>query len=207
MRGDDVGVTAMGAGTVLPGNLAEAVAAELAGERIRFLFFWKPEPVTPGVVGPECLGQWWEGEFTEGGHVFRTAEHYMMAHKAWLFGDTEIADRIRAAGHPREVKRLGRQVRGFSEEVWREHRTGIVTRGNLAKFGGSPELRDYLVGTRDRVLVEASPLDRIWGIGLGARNEDAMHPSRWRGQNLLGFALMAVRDTLMSGGHAAAPPA
>ncbi|WP_052851871.1 NADAR family protein [Streptomyces avicenniae] len=191
----------------LPRSVAEAVVAEEAGARTRFLFFWKPEPVTPGGVGPECLGQWWEGEFSEDGHVFRTAEHYMMAHKAWLFGDEEIAERVLEAGHPRDVKRLGRQVRGFDEAVWTERRSAIVTRGNLLKFGGSPALRDYLVGTRDRVLVEASPLDRIWGIGLGAGNADAMHPSRWRGLNLLGFALMDVRDTLISGASSAPGPA
>jgi ribA/ribD-fused uncharacterized protein len=87
-------------------------------------------------------------------------------------------------------------VRGFDEEVWAAHRFAIVTDTNVAKFGHDARRRDYLVGTGDRVLVEASPRDRIWGIGLAADHEDATRPERWRGENLLGFALMAAREQL-----------
>lgn len=100
----------------------------------------------------------------------------MMAHKAWLFGDGETTARILAAEHPGEAKKLGREVRGFDGAVWDEHRYGIVVRGNIAKFGEHPEMKDFLLGTRSRVLVEASPVDRIWGIGLAADDERAASP-------------------------------
>ncbi|MEV8638602.1 NADAR family protein [Streptosporangium sp. NPDC051023] len=182
--------------TRLPRSVAEAVAAERDGARLRHLFFWGHQPPRDGGVGAGCLSQWWEAAFTDEGHVFLSAEHYMMAHKAWLFGDDETAGRVLAAGHPGEAKKLGREVRGFDEAVWNEHRYEIVVRGNIAKFGGHPELGSFLLGTRDRVLVEASPVDRIWGIGLTADDERAASPSMWRGLNLLGFALMDARDAL-----------
>lgn len=94
------------------------------------------------------------------------------------------------------AKALGRQVRGFRESAWERERFAIVVRGNLAKSGQHPELREYLAGTRARVLAEASPTDRVWGIGLEASDSRAEDPRQWRGLNLLGFALMAVRDRL-----------
>nr|WP_031168005.1 NADAR family protein [Streptosporangium roseum] len=180
----------------LPHSVEEAITAEQAGRRLRYLFFWGHRPPRGGGVGAGCLSQWWEVAFTVDGHLFRSAEHYMMAHKAWLFGDGETAARILAAGHPGEAKKLGREVRGFDESVWDEHRYEIVVRGTIAKFGRHPELRDFLLGTRGRVLVEASPVDRIWGIGLTADDERAASPATWRGPNLLGFALMDARDAL-----------
>ncbi|TDE51217.1 NADAR family protein [Nonomuraea mesophila] len=101
-----------------------------------------------------------------------------------------------AAGHPGEAKALGRTVRGFDEATWNAHRYGIVVRGNIAKFGQHAELAAFLKGTSNRVLVEASPLDRVWGIGLAATDERAASPTTWLGLNLLGFALMAARDAL-----------
>ncbi|RJL32593.1 NADAR family protein [Bailinhaonella thermotolerans] len=180
----------------LPRSVEEAIAAESEGRRIRFLFFWGHRRPAGGGVGAGCLSQWWEAEFAEDGHVYRSAEHYMMAHKALLFGDEETAGRILAAAHPGEAKRLGREVRGFDEDEWARRRFGIVVRGNIAKFGAHPELAAYLLATRDRVLVEASPRDRIWGIGLAAGDPRAASPSAWRGLNLLGFALMSARDAL-----------
>ncbi|MET8337776.1 NADAR family protein [Streptosporangium canum] len=180
----------------LPRSVEETITAEQAGRRLRYLFFWGHQPSRGGGVGAGCLSQWWEVAFTADGHLFRSAEHYMMAHKAWLFGDGETAARVLAAGHPGEAKKLGREVRGFDGSVWDEHRYEIVVRGNIAKFGRHPELRDFLLGTRGRVLVEASPVDRIWGIGLTADDERASSPATWRGPNLLGFALMDARDAL-----------
>ncbi|GAA4563140.1 NADAR family protein [Planotetraspora kaengkrachanensis] len=172
------------------------MAAERAGERLRYVFFWGHRPAPGASAGAGCLSQWWSADFTEDGHVFRSAEHYMMAHKAWLFGDDETASAILAADHPAEAQKLGRTVRGFDDATWAAHRFGIVTRGNIAKFGQHAELGTFLLGTRSRVLVEASPRDRIWGIGLGAGNELAASPATWRGLNLLGFALMDARDAL-----------
>ena len=130
------------------------------------------------------------------GVSYPSAEHYMMAAKARLSGDGEAAERILAAPHPGAAKALGRQVHGFDEQCWAEHRFDAVVAGNTAKFGQHPELRDFLAGTGSRVLAEASPLDRVWGIGLAADDERATSPERWPGLNLLGFALMEVRHQL-----------
>lgn len=129
----------------------------------------------------------------------------MMARKALLFGDEVVAARILGASHPGEVKALGRQVRDFDEARWADHRVGIVIAGNLAKFSQTPELRDYLLATGGRVLVEASPVDRIWGIGLAADDERASQPATWLGLNLLGFALMEVRARLAERSARTAP--
>ncbi|TDD48872.1 NADAR family protein [Nonomuraea terrae] len=180
----------------LPMTVDEAIAAEKSGRRLKYLFFWGHQPARDGGVGPGCLSQWWPITFTEDGHTYASAEHYMMVHKAWLFGDGESAALILAAGHPGEAKDLGRTVRGFEEDTWRARRFEIVVRGNVAKFGQHPQLRDFLLGTGNRVLVEASPRDRVWGIGLTATDEQAASPSAWQGLNLLGFALMAARATL-----------
>jgi ribA/ribD-fused uncharacterized protein len=180
----------------LPMTVDEAIAAERSGRHVKYLYFWGHQPARDGGVGPGCLSQWWPVTFTEDGHTYASAEHYMMAHKAWLFGDGESADRILAAGHPGEAKKLGRTVRGFDEPTWDAHRFGIVVRGNVAKFGAHDDLTEFLLGTSGRVLVEASPLDRVWGIGLAASDERAASPAAWQGANLLGFALMAARDTL-----------
>lgn len=180
----------------LPYTVNEAIAAEQAGQHLRYLFFWGHRPARDGSVGAGCLSQWWPVSFTQDGHGFASAEHYMVAHKAWLFDDHATAAQILAAGHPGEAKTLGRTVEGFDEEVWNAHRFDIVVRANLAKFGQHPELKEFLLATRNRVLAEASPVDRIWGIGLTADDERAASPATWRGLNLLGFALMAARDAL-----------
>jgi ribA/ribD-fused uncharacterized protein len=120
----------------------------------------------------------------------------MMWRKAMLFDDPATARDILAVAHPRQAKALGRRVTGFDDRVWDEHRFDVVVEGNLAKFGQHPELGAVLLNTGDRVLVEASPLDRVWGIGLSRDDPAAPDPARWRGLNLLGFALMRVRAAL-----------
>ena len=166
------------------------------GGQPKYLLFWGHQPPPAGGVGKGCLRQWWPAAFTVDGVSYPTAEHYMMAAKARLSGDAEAAAKILAAPHPGAAKALGRQVRGFDEQRWAEHRFGVVVAGNLAKFGQDPQLRDFLDGTGSRVLVEASPQDRVWGIGLAAGDERAGSPERWPGLNLLGFALMEVRNQL-----------
>jgi ribA/ribD-fused uncharacterized protein len=167
-----------------------------SGERVKFLYFWGHQPQRDGSIGPGCLSQWWPSEFTEDGVTYRSAEHYMMAGKARLFGDLPAVDRILAARTPAEAKNLGREVRGFDEGAWAAARFGIVVAGSTAKFGQDPALRAYLLNTGRRVLVEASPLDRVWGIGLAADDPRAADPAGWRGLNLLGFALMEARASL-----------
>ncbi|MFJ5264593.1 NADAR family protein [Streptomyces sp. NPDC088387] len=167
-----------------------------AGSRVKYLHFWGHRPLPDGRVGASCLSQWWPSAFTVAGVEYATAEHWMMAEKARLFGDAAAAERVLAAGHPAEAKKAGRLVRGFDDAVWERERFPIVVEGGVHKFGADPELRGFLLGTGARVLVEASPVDRIWGIGLAADAPAAQDPERWRGLNLLGFALMAARERL-----------
>lgn len=159
-----------------------------------FVFFWNPEPELDGSIGPGCLSQWWPAPFVVDGVRYATAEHFMMAGKARVFGDVEAEASVLADDDPAHAKAVGRAVRGYDTAVWAEHRVDVVTRGNVAKFSQHPDLATYLASTGDAVLVEASPEDRIWGIGLAADHPDASRPGRWPGRNLLGFALADVRD-------------
>ena len=177
-------------------NRQDLLRAVRSGLRVRYLFFWGHKPLPSGQVGKPCLSQWWPAPFTVNGFVYATAEHFMMAEKARLFGDEQTRAQILKAGSPKAAKQLGRQVNRFREDVWVEARLQIVVAANLAKFGQNHELEAFLLGTKDKVLVEASPLDRVWGIGMTADNEQAMNPEQWRGLNLLGFALMEVRRQL-----------
>ena len=177
-------------------HLTALLVRETAGERIDFLHFWGHRPNKDGSVGQGCLSQWWPQPFTVDGVSYASAEHWMMAGKARLFGDDEGLAAVLAAASPGAAKAAGRRVRGFDESRWVAARYGIVVAGNRAKFGQHPPLRAVLLATGRRVLVEASPYDRICGIGMAASHPDAHTPSRWRGRNLLGFALMLARDRL-----------
>ncbi|MEU8971605.1 NADAR family protein [Streptomyces monashensis] len=175
----------------------EALISEVrSGARVKYLHFWGHRPTKDGSVGASCLSQWWPSPFVVDGVEYATAEHWMMAGKARLFEDAEAERRILAAGHPSEAKKAGRLVRGFDEAIWERERFRIVVEGSVHKFASDDALRAFLLGTGDRVLVEASPVDRVWGIGLAATDEAAMDPRRWKGPNLLGFALMAARERL-----------
>ncbi|MDT7785121.1 MAG: hypothetical protein QOF58_3540 [Pseudonocardiales bacterium] len=165
---------------------------------MKFLFFWGHQPERDGSIGKGCLSQWWPCSFVVDGRSFASAEHYMMWRKALLFSDDAVAARVLAARTPAEAKALGREVSGFDAALWTSSRLEIVVSGNLAKFGQDPLLRSYLLGTGSRVLVEASPLDRVWGIGLAADDPRASDPASWLGLNLLGEALMEVRSRLSS---------
>jgi len=177
-------------------HLAAVLAAEAAGEPIDFLFFWGHQPRPDGTIGPGCLSQWWPAPFTEDGVTYPTAEHWMMAGKARLFHDDQGLTSVLAAPSPKGAKAAGRAVRGYRDEAWAAARFDLVIAGNLAKFRQNPDLAAFLCATARKVLVEASPCDRIWGIGMAAAHPDATRPSLWRGTNLLGFALMNVREQL-----------
>ena len=178
------------------------VRAVRTGARVKYLHFWGHRPLPDGRIGASCLSQWWPSPFVVDGVTYATAEHWMMAGKARLFGDTEAERRVLAADHPSVAKKEGRLVRGFDEAAWERERFGIVVEGSVHKFGTDDALRSFLLGTGERVLVEASPVDRVWGIGLAATDEGALDPERWRGPNLLGFALMEARDRLRGVGDA-----
>ncbi|PRP82786.1 hypothetical protein PROFUN_10001 [Planoprotostelium fungivorum] len=154
----------------------------------QYTFFWRPHE-KHGV-----FGQWSDHPFTVDGNRFYTAENYMMYQKAMLFNDAKTAAKILASNDPRKVKGLGRAVANFDELAWEQHRLQIVIDGNMAKFQQNEDAKRALLSTGDRILVEASPLDRIWGIGF--KKEDAMqHVEHW-GLNLLGQALMETRSRL-----------
>ncbi|NUO53491.1 MAG: NADAR family protein [Polyangiaceae bacterium] len=179
-----------------PLSVAELDARE---ELPDFLFFWGHAAKGPR-LGSECLSQWYPASFIVNGICFHTAEHYMMWSKARLFDDEVVAEQITGTREPARAKALGRSVRNFDQQTWEDERFGIVVEGSTAKFSQNTELGAFLLGTKNKVLVEASPRDTIWGIGLGAANPNARIPARWRGLNLLGFALMKARAVLRKGG-------
>ncbi|SEL84266.1 hypothetical protein SAMN04487910_3440 [Aquimarina amphilecti] len=166
------------------------------GKSLKYLFFWGHTPNKDGSIGKSCFSQWWNQFFTVEGIVYKTAEHWMMAEKARLFKDIEILNEIIDCNQPMEAKQLGRKVRNFDPKIWDAHKYEIVKQGNYHKFSQYEEQKQFLLNTKKRIIVEASPRDRIWGIGMGQANEKAQNPNLWRGQNLLGFALMEVRDML-----------
>lgn len=179
-------------------SLAELQRATARGETFTYLFFWGHRARRDHKLSPTCLSQWWPCEFVVDGQRYPTAEHFMMAEKARLFGDEAARADILSTTDPGKAKALGRKVRAFDERRWAEARFDIVVRGNVAKFGQNEPMCHFLLGTRDKILVEASPTDRVWGIGLAADHPDAAEPAAWPGQNLLGFALMRARETLRS---------
>ena len=149
------------------------------------------------------LSQWEPCVFTVDGVEYNCAEQYMMAQKALLFGDHDTHAMIMESESPRTQKKLGRVVDGFDEDVWHEEEDNgmprcwnIVRRGNLAKFSQNPCLRELLLETGDALIAEASPEDRVWGIGLGEDDPAAREPANWRGLNWLGEVLMDVRASL-----------
>jgi ribA/ribD-fused uncharacterized protein len=166
------------------------------GETIKYIFFWGHSGKNNDEVGKFVFSQWYPSAFVVDNIEYKTSEHWMMAHKAKLFGDNEIFEKILKADKPGEVKELGRQIRGFDELKWSERKFEIVKTGNIHKFSQNKKLKDFLISTGDRILVEASPTDNIWGIGLGQDAKMIENPHTWRGENLLGFALMEVRDFL-----------
>jgi ribA/ribD-fused uncharacterized protein len=157
----------------------------------RYTFFFRPE---------SPFSQWHPSRFEVDGVAFRCAEQFMMHGKARLFDDAEVAAEILAATTPREHKALGRKVRGFDDAVWRRERERIVYQGSRAKFGQDPALRAALLATRGTELVEASPYDRIWGVGLSMDDPAIDDPASWRGKNLLGRILTRLRDELIAEG-------
>jgi len=159
------------------------------GKNFDYVFFWTPT----GKNGK--LGQWYPCSFTVDGHTYSCTEQYMMAQKAILFGDEEIFQEILSTDDPKKMKALGRKIKNFDPALWGANKCRIVYEGNMAKFGQNPEFKKLLLDTGDKVLVEASPYDKIWGIGLKDYQAAKVHPSEWQGENLLGFALMQVRDS------------
>jgi ribA/ribD-fused uncharacterized protein len=169
----------------------------LKTNQIEYLFFWGHQPSKDGTITQSCLSQWWLQSFKDAeGTEYSSAEQYMMAEKARLFGDKDVLAEILDCHNPSEVKKFGRKVANFDDKIWKENKYNIVKQGNLYKFSQNEPLKEFLLNTQHKILVEASPYDTIWGIGLGKEHPNAPFPEKWRGLNLLGFALMEVREEL-----------
>jgi ribA/ribD-fused uncharacterized protein len=166
-----------------------------------YIYFWGHQPTKDGSISKSCLSQWWPCVFEKDGVKYSSAEQWMMAEKARAFLDADILSKILKSETPKEAKDLGRQVANFNEDVWTLKSYSIVVEGNLLKFDQNPEIKEYLIGTGDSVLVEVSLYDKVWGIGMNQDDEGIENPLNWKGKNLLGFALMEVRDILKEQDH------
>ena len=142
------------------------------------------------------LSNWYPSVFTMNGVTFSSMEQYMMYQKALRFGDTKIADKILATDDVAKIKKLGREVQGYDDSVWNGVRQIIVYEGLTAKFSQNEDLKAKLLETKDVILAECAVRDKIWGVGLSMTDEKRFDKDKWKGQNLLGYALMLVREHL-----------
>lgn len=166
------------------------------GNNLEYIYFWGHHPKKDGSVSKSCFSQWWKSSFNVGHIKYLFMEQYMMAEKARLFEDKEIEEKIMSSNDPNEIKGLGRKVRGFDEGIWNNIKYSIVVNGNYNKFMQNEKLKSFLLLTEDKILVEASPYDNVWGIQMSEDDMDIKNPELWRGENLLGFALMEVRNEI-----------
>lgn len=164
-------------------------------ETKQYLFFWGH---TIQKCGPKAyLSNWYPANFVnEEGVSFSSSEQYMMWRKALLFNDQKNAEKILCTSKPGACKKLGRQVQNFDQDVWSKHAIDIVYDGCLLKFRQNKEMKEFLFTTGTKIIAEASPFDKVWGIGLSASSPKALSEETWKGTNWLGIALMRVRDTL-----------
>lgn len=142
------------------------------------------------------LSNWYPSEFIVNGAVFSSMEQYMMYKKAVCFHDKEIADKILMTDDVVEIKALGKLVANYNDNYWNGVRQIIVFEGLFAKFSQNEDLKSQLKTTGDKLLAECAVRDRIWGIGLSMKDPDRFEIDKWKGQNLLGYALMMVREQL-----------
>lgn len=142
------------------------------------------------------LSNWYPVQFSVNGIDFSSMEQFMMYRKAQCFQDKNIADKILQTEDVAQIKKLGREVKGYDENFWNGVRQIVVYEGLLAKFSQNHDLKEKLIETDNAILVECAVKDQIWGIGLSMKDENRYNRSKWRGQNLLGYALMMVRDQL-----------
>lgn len=166
-------------------------------EKQNFIFFWSHNEERHGEVA--VFSNWFPASFVDDGGVrYSSVEQYMMKMKAELFSDTDIGEQIMKTNDPKKVKSLGRKVKNFDVSVWEQHALDIVAKGCYYKFKQNEKLKRILLGTQDKTLVEASPYDKIWGIGLSADNPLAWSRDTWLGTNWLGEALCRAREQIRS---------
>lgn len=172
-------------------NIKELCEKYNNGERFGYIFFWG-EKFQNGY-----LSNWYPCKFTVDGVDYWCTEQYMMAKKAELFGDSGVQGMIMACNDQKKIKDMGRWVKNFDASIWDENKVRIVFEGNFAKFSQNEDLKKFILDTEDKILVEASPYDKIWGIGRSTNDGTIIHnPNNWLGENLLGFTLMDVRSKL-----------
>ena len=162
-----------------------------SGQDLNFTFFWK---TSKGILDEGCFSQWQISHFSFRGIQYSSAEQFMMAHKAIAFNDRETLKEIMNESHPRKIKKLGRQIVNFNSDTWDKYKYCVALIGNYCKFDQNEKMKQILINTGDNIIVEASPYDKIWGVGLNATDSRIMNPFYWEGKNLLGFVLMKVRD-------------
>ncbi|WP_160687607.1 NADAR family protein [Clostridium sp. C2-6-12] len=177
-------------------DLNNLISEYTAGKNLEYIYFWGHHPKKEGSISKSCFSQWWKSSFNVGHVKYLFMEQYMMAEKARLFGDKEIEEKIMSCNNPNEIKGLGRKVKNFDEEIWNDVKYSIVINGNYNKFIQNEKLKNFLLSTEDKILVEASPYDNVWGIQMAEEDVDIKNPKLWRGENLLGFALMEVRNEI-----------
>ena len=154
----------------------------------------KTPKIHPFYGGP--FSQWAACAFTIDGIEYSCAEKYMMAAKASLFGDDEALAAIMESDSPREQKAWGRKVKGFNPDVWNAVAKDVVFRANMAKFTQNRDMWKYMVLTGNDILVEASPTDRVWGVGISEDDPRIYNQDEWQGTNWLGEVLMEVREAI-----------
>ena len=175
-------------------RIQDLIDRQANGEVLQFAFFYGKESDYP------CFSQFHECTIVDNDTTYRTAEQYMMAAKARYFNDDVSHTKIMRSLSPSHAKALGRAVEGYVDAEWDAVRYDIVLAGNILKFTQNEDLKNILLATGDKIIVEASPTDDIWGIALD-EDVDAdiiQDVSKWKGQNLLGFVLMDVRDYIRS---------
>ena len=150
------------------------------------IYFWGSE-----------LSNWYNCRFTYKGHVFHNSEQAFMWEKALYFNDDEIAELILNTPDPRANKELGRSVKNFNKNEWMKVSYSIMINVNFIKWSSNKKLKELLLSTGEKTLVEASPSDTIWGIGLHWKDDLVLDENNWKGANLLGYALMEVRKRLL----------
>ncbi len=159
------------------------------------VFFWGHTNLGDEIT-KSCFSQWYESPFVVNGVQYQTAEQYMMAEKARLFNDFETLKKILSESNPKKCKELGRQIKNFSDDMWNKCKYDIVLKGNYEKFNQNESLRQFLLSTESKFIVEASPYDAVWGVKMSQQDANINNPKTWKGENLLGFALMEVRDLI-----------
>ncbi|MCH5193680.1 MAG: NADAR family protein [Oscillospiraceae bacterium] len=146
------------------------------------------------------LSNWHLSDFVYDGVKFSSLEQYMMYKKAEVFDDNDAAEKILNTDDPVKIKSLGRSVKNYNDIVWNGVRQVVVYEGLYAKFSQDENLKALLLGTGEDILAECAVKDNIWGIGLSMTDENRFDMSKWKGQNLLGFSLMEVRNRIKKEG-------